>query len=465
MILSQLPGVLAAHDYTEAAIAELLGLWDISELSGAGYSLYCWKCRPNFSPLSLLVQAFILGLPTTEQRLTQLLGEPLFRGMVQLGLLQNEGQLYSSTCTIYPCLGRLVVTDHWVSSGAQAEGKVYELGTDSYVLARVTPRSQGPALDLCTGSGVHAVHSARDHHPSWAVDINPRALDFTRLNAAMQGVEVHTELGDLYAPTGDRRFALITANPPFVPSPDPQVLIHRSAGATGEEVPERLVAGLPEKLEPGGLFSMVLEHPNFKRETYLNRLQRWLGEERGWGIAVLTFREYQVDQYILRHLGGVADPESAFKSYLRSYNRVGILGMRFANVFIKRLPYDAPNWQVEIKCPWPHIDISEQVQEWLTALTRYHDPDWSPADDWIPELGPSFSDLWVSRTSGQGSLQKRDSTWLEPPLLKPDEAELLSRILGGSASVKQLRAGWTSGDESFREALRGLGLARAIGVG
>lgn len=460
--LLELPRALHSHGYSEEGVSKLLGLWDISELNGSSYASYCWKCRPNQSALSQLIQVFLLGLPTTRERLGKLIDSNLIDTLMKLGLLYVENGFLSSGCAIYPCLGRFIVTDHWVTSGAQADGKVYELGTDSYVLARVTPRKGGSALDLCTGSGVHAVGSAAVCSKSTAVDINPRALLFTQVNAAIAGVEIDVALGDLYQPNAGQTFDLITANPPFVPSPDSKVLIHRSAGVTGEEVPERLVAGLPQALKVQGLFSMVLEHPVFSSETYLNRLERWLGEERGWGIAVLTFREYDVPSYALRHLGGVDDPEATFNDYLRSYGEVGITAMRFANVFITRLPYDAPNWKVELQSPWPNIDISDQVQEWLEAQTEFGAPDWKPDDDWVPSLSRRFTDLYVSSRTGEGFLQKSELTWLEPPALSPNEVELLKSLLKLGGRVRDLRARWPHGQATFEAALRGLGLARAL---
>lgn len=454
--LSLLTGKFGEQGYTEYAISELLGLWDISELSGAHYAQYCWRCRPNKKPVSLLVQAFLLGLPGTKSRFERLLGPDGLQALLDCGLMMEEGGLFSASCAVYPCLGRLLFTDHWACDGAQQPGKVYELGTDSYVLARVTPRKEGKALDLCTGSGVHAVMSARTHC-SWAVDINPRALEFTHFNAALQGVEVRTCLGDLYDPTENEKFDLITANPPFVPSPDREVLIHRSAGETGEEVPERLVGGLPEKLESDGLFSMVLEHPVYEDETYLDRLERWLGETSGWGIAVLNFREYPVPQYVLQHLGGVSDQEAAYNDYLKSYDRLGIKAMRFANVFIKRLPYQTKNWKVLQNTPWPNIDISDQVGEWLEALTTYNDPSWKPDPSWRPRLSPRYTDLWSNSDGTRGTLQMAEDTWLEPEALNQDELRLLARVMDGEPSIEEL-----SELDGFENALQGLGRRRAI---
>lgn len=464
--LPNLVGRLKRANYLEAPIAELVGKWDISELSGPEYPQYCWRCRQQQTPLSQLVQVFLLALPARRQSLVDILGEKVVNTLYEVGVLVEVDGLCESRAAIYPCLGRYIFTDFWVSEGAQEEGKVYELGTDSYVLARVTPRREvGQALDLCTGSGVHAILSAKDSPYSAAVDINPRALAYTRLNAAVNGVGCPVFLGDLYSQVEDKAFDLITANPPFVPSPDTNVLIHRSAGESGEEVPERLVAGLPKHLREGGLFSMVLEHPVFAEETYLNRLERWLGEKNGWGISVLTFKEIPIGQYARNHLGGVEDQEKTFNAYMESYARQGIQAVRFANVFIQRLGSDSPNWKVNQMTPWPNVDITYFIQFWLDCLLKYHDLEWQPAEAWKPALSEMYADVWRNWNGSRGILELARDAWLEPPVLNSDEADLIFEICPGTKTVGQLKNDWLESgktEKAFLEAFRGLGLRRAI---
>lgn len=464
--LSDLPRRLNALGYEEGAIATFLDRWDISELSGGEYPHYCSRTRQTDSDLSVLIAVFLMCLPNTRQRLKGLLGPDIFETFLDCGVLVKDSGLYSCTCAIYPCLGKMIFTDHWVSESAQTEGKVYELGTDSYVLARVTPRVKvRRALDLCTGSGVHAILSAAESEESDAVDINPRALMYTRLNAAANGFDCSTHLGDLYTTVQGRRFDLITANPPFVPSPDKNVLIHRSAGETGEEVPERLVAGLPQHLEPGGLFSMVLDHPVFADETYLDRLERWLGEKQGWGIAVLTFNDTPVAHYVKKHLGGVEDYDKVYKEYLESYERHGIQSVRFANVFIRRLKGSSPNWKVQQKSFWPNISLVPEVQRWLECQATYHDPEWVPDEDWKPGLSDSYTSVWRDWDQARGILELHPDKWLQPTPLNGDEVNLVFMMRKADTAIRELRNQWKDQggkEESFMTALRGLGLRQAL---
>jgi methylase of polypeptide subunit release factors len=366
---------------------------------------------------------------------------------------------------VYPCLGRYIFTDQWVGTGNQEPGKVYELGTDSYVLARVTPRRRvEKALDLCTGSGVHAVMSGAEAKVSRAVDINPRALTYTRLNALANGVKCETFLGDLYSPVSDLSYDLITANPPFVPSPDPTVLIHRSAGETGEEVPERLVAGLRDRLAPGGLFSMVLEHPVYTDETYLDRLERWVGETSGWGIAVLNFDECPAGQYIVRHVGS-ENYEETYNTYLQSYLKHGIQAVRFANVFIKRLDKNRPNFKAAQKCNWPNLSLVSQVEEWLDCLELFSDPGWSPDPQWRPELSPNYTSVWRDWNKARGVLELADHNWFQQEMLNTEETELIYSMKQGDLTVEELQSRWGAtgkSEESFLATLRSLGARRAL---
>ena len=449
--------------YNEANIAQLLGRFDISELNGKEYPSYIWRCDRDTSELAKAVALFLLGRASDRPRVTELLGADLVSVLERCGILVEFRGAMVSLPVVFPCLDKLFFTDQWVGTGNQEPGKVYELGTDSYALARVTPRRNvEKALDLCTGSGLHAIFSAAAGAQSQAVDINPRALHYTEFNALLNGVEVQNHLGDLYNSVKGQTFDLITANPPFVPSPDPNVLIHRSAGETGEEVPEKLVAGLSKHLEPGGLFSMILDHPMYEGETYLERLERWLGADKGWGIATLTFHELTPANYIMGHLSGVETYDETFRNYLESYLRLGIKSMRFANVFIRRLQdANAPNWKVDQRCNWPNISLVPQVEEWLDCQATYRDPQWRPDPDWTPNLSPNYKCLWRDWTHSRGVLEMADDNWLQPEPLNEQEAELLFQMKPGTRSISELQQSWDD-EHAFLQALRGLGIRRAL---
>jgi hypothetical protein len=85
-----------------------------------------------------------------------------------------------------------------------------------------------------------------------ATDIAPRALELTRLNAALNDVaNVETRAGSFLEPVRGERFGLVVANPPYVISPDREFL-YRDGGLPGDELSRTLLSELPGLLEDGG---------------------------------------------------------------------------------------------------------------------------------------------------------------------------------------------------------------------
>lgn len=107
--------------------------------------------------------------------------------------------------------------------GSREEGVVLGVGGASTTLAAITVRTPvGSALDLGAGSGIQALHASQHATRVTATDVNPRALDFTRLTLALSGApEAELLTGSLFEPVGAATYDLIVSNPPFVISPEP----------------------------------------------------------------------------------------------------------------------------------------------------------------------------------------------------------------------------------------------------
>ena len=101
---------------------------------------------------------------------------------------------------------------------------VYGPCRDSELLAEASPSTCGRGervLDLFAGSGVLAIEAARAGAAEvWAVDVSRRAMAAAWINSRLNGVSVQARRGSIFEPTGDSRFDVIVANPPFVPSVD-----------------------------------------------------------------------------------------------------------------------------------------------------------------------------------------------------------------------------------------------------
>ena len=131
------------------------------------------------------------------------------------------------------------------------------------VLREQTLPPRATVLDLCTGSGILAITAARRGARSvTAVDCSRRAVLTTKLNARLNHVKVRARRGDLYAPLNGQRFDAIVSNPPYVPAETdelPGAGPQRAwdAGTDGRAFLDRLIAGAPEHLRPGGFLLIV----------------------------------------------------------------------------------------------------------------------------------------------------------------------------------------------------------------
>jgi methylase of polypeptide subunit release factors len=74
-------------------------------------------------------------------------------------------------------------------------------------------------LEIGCGLGLAAVMAAKAGATVVATDVVPEAVETTRLNALVNGVDVDTRLGDCYAPVAGERFDLVCSNPPQMPTP------------------------------------------------------------------------------------------------------------------------------------------------------------------------------------------------------------------------------------------------------
>lgn len=144
---------------------------------------------------------------------------------------------------------------------------VFRPPSDAWMLAASIDAEPLPpaasVLDLCTGSGVLAIHAARRGAGRVvAVDVSRRAVFAATANARLNGVRVTARRGDLFDPVAGERFDLITSNPPYLPSPDPALPDRGLARATeagprGRAFIDRICDGAAAHLRPGGRVLIV----------------------------------------------------------------------------------------------------------------------------------------------------------------------------------------------------------------
>jgi SAM-dependent methyltransferase len=160
-----------------------------------------------------------------------------------------------------PALGARVHPHYGVY--APVRGEYVDLVAEAARTWSVAGRS---ALDVGTGTGVLALVLARAGARVVATDVEPRAVACARENAERLGLADRVEVveADLFPPGKlvpgspspreaglGRGFDLVVSNPPWIPDVA-RTPLERAVYDPGGAFLERLVAGLPPRLEEGG---------------------------------------------------------------------------------------------------------------------------------------------------------------------------------------------------------------------
>jgi SAM-dependent methyltransferase len=247
---------LRTAGYTEAAISAMLG----DDAYSARYKDMPVMLRqlPQ-NRLGTVVRAFFLIQPVAVSDLERAIGE---RGV---GALEAAG-IAEVADEVVPRLRILPVADLLIASdddptrtGDFPSDFVAAYTAATRLCDALTPRPQvDRALDVGTGSGVHALLAARHAREVIATDVNERALAYTELNAALNGLRnIECRAGSLFEPVEDESFDLITCNAPYVVSPESR-WAYRDAGFSADELSQRVVMTAAERLRDGGYATLLV---------------------------------------------------------------------------------------------------------------------------------------------------------------------------------------------------------------
>ena len=257
-----------------------------------------------------------------------------------------------------------------------APDHVLGISSASTSLAQLTLRTPvGSALDLGTGCGVQSLHLATHADHVVATDVNARALAVTRLNAALNEVDVDTREGSLYDPVLDDRFDLLVSNPPFVVSPGTEeLLVYRDSGLPGDEMVRRVVTGAVRRLAPGGAAQVLANWAHHEDQPWDERVGSWL-ESLDCDAWVVQREVADLAQYVelwLRDAGHDRGPD-----YVRRYDAwagwfedQGITGIGFGWLNLRQTDraqrvLRLEEWPYEVEQP-----LGPEVAAWMDRTDR-----------------------------------------------------------------------------------------------
>lgn len=243
-------------------------------------------------------------------------------------------------------------------AGSPGPDVVLGVGGASTTLAGITVRTPvRRALDLGTGSGIQALHTSPHADHVTATDVNPRALECTRLTLALSGAqEAELRRGSLFTPVADEEpYDLIVSNPPFVISPGAR-LTYRDAGMSGDDLCRSLVERSAGMLADGGYCQLLANWEHRDGEDWRERLRGWV--PAGCDAWIVQREVQDVAQYAelwLRDAGDhLADPAAyaaRYDDWLAEFERRGTTGVGFGWITLRKSDAREPSVLVE---EWPH---------------------------------------------------------------------------------------------------------------
>jgi hypothetical protein len=211
---------------------------------------------------------------------------------------------------LVPWRDSLLLSDPDEGPERQREHYVY-VGGDSTVLSdfvtrRVGNRSFRRGLDLCAGTSIQAHNLVENCDALVAAEYNPRAVAFSRVNAAINGLEnsIHAVESNLWEYV-EGTFDIIVSNPPYLPMPDEKLSTSNLdvCGGTdyGMNIPVEIFRGMARFLNTDGYGVFLAASPVIGGRSLLHERLAPLASELGlsavmnaWNYTDLILdREYQ----------------------------------------------------------------------------------------------------------------------------------------------------------------------------
>ena len=274
--MTQFASTLQQREYDLGNCAKRLGVFPRLGVNFWPDMRRRWVARAD-DPVDNLISLFIDGRRMKTALMAEQMSSSFVDIALEMRLLEAEGDLLKANVCLFPCYGKYLVTDQAAKN--TAINQVMWLWGESYILGGLVKRtSRRRAIDLGTGSGIHAILAA-DHCTSVVgADVNRRAIAFATFNAALNGKRnVHFVLSDLFNSI-EGTCDLLLANPPYAPDSAAQAGDNFwSGGVQGTDLLRRIVESLPTRLDRDGTAHLIALYPNPPGTKIKHHFDTWLG--------------------------------------------------------------------------------------------------------------------------------------------------------------------------------------------
>jgi methylase of polypeptide subunit release factors len=214
--------------------------------------------RLSESSLETAIRLLYLELAVPEGKAVAAFGSGGVDALLATKLVSRRGDELVPHARVLPVDDTLLASDGFTRDADDPPDYVATYTPTARTCDLLTPRPRvRRALDVGTGSGIHALLAARHAKHVVAIDVNDRALAYTELNAALNGLDnVECRNGSFFAPVEGETFGLVVCNAPFVVSPE-QRWAYRDSGFRGDDVTAHVVREAASHLSPGGYATLL----------------------------------------------------------------------------------------------------------------------------------------------------------------------------------------------------------------
>jgi len=277
---------LRALPYNEESVEGLLG----EDGPAAGLAdVAVYDRRLPDTPLGNATRLLLLQVPIARDNAIAAFGQSALDALLTTQIARADGDRIVARGRIVPAEGLLMSFDGFAVGNDDPHGYVASYTPTASWLAALTPRRRfGRALDIGTGSGAQALLASRHADHVIATDLNPRAVAFTALNAALNGFDnLEVRLGSLFEPVAGETFDLITCNAPYVVSPEDRWQYRDAAGFEADRLSQTVVTEAPRHLNDDGFACMLVSWLADSKDRADARVEDWL-EDNGCDAWVVS---------------------------------------------------------------------------------------------------------------------------------------------------------------------------------
>ena len=172
-----------------------------------------------------------------------------------------------------------------------------------------------------------------------ATDVNPRAVGYAGLNAGLNDVQLDLRVGSLLEPVDGETFDLLVSNPPYVLSPETE-LVFRDSGYPGDAFNQLIATSVADAVAPGGTAVVLVSWSQPPGDARPRPLQ-WLDDAGvdADGLLVLTGMADAVTEAASWNREYAADPDRyarQMERWLAWYAAEGIEQIGYGALTLRR---------------------------------------------------------------------------------------------------------------------------------